>query len=152
MCCACGGGTTGGADDGSSDNSDTDDDTSCIDDETTRQACLDQWVNDFQFTPRTCFLNSQTLTHQAANMQTSYAYVLYYGGCSHLSVDVWFDRTPAQWNNLVISSGANMNENSNVSGRKYFNLKTGGIDRVGFRVPRSQLEDWSYTGAEVSYD
>jgi len=104
----------------------------CIDDVTTRQACLDKWVDEYEFTPRNCFMNMHYNTQTNSDGEV-YAYLLYYGGCYHLSIDVWFDRTTTQWNNLEISSDSNII--SDASQRKTFNLKTGGTDKVGFRVP-----------------
>jgi len=143
MCCACGGGTTDGSNDDSADDTPT---TGCVDDETTPQECLDQWVEDFTFTTRSCFINSQTLTY-TLNGNPSHAYILYYGGCGSRSVDVWFNFSNNDWNDLLISSSANALD---LDGRrKEWNLKTGGADRVGFRVPADQINGFRYQGRAV---
>jgi len=104
MCCACGGGTNSGSNDVEDD--ETAPNGGCVDDETTPQECLDQWVEDFSYTPRSCFINSQTLTF-TINGNPSYAYILYYGGCGSRSVDVWFNFRTNEWNDLLVSSSAN---------------------------------------------
>lgn len=129
MCCACGGGSTGTNDDSNTPISG--DEGKCISDARTPQSCLDEYIHDFTFAPRNCFLNESSFT-RVINGQR-YGYILFYGGCADRSVDVWFDRTDAIWDRILIASRAN--QLSREDGRITFNLKTGGADRVGFRLP-----------------
>lgn len=124
---------SGGSD--SDNDSDNDSGTAeCIDDDTTPQACLDKWVREYPFNVLSCFFRGYRLRYTQGGVP-QFAYAIYYGGCGARSVDTWFDRTPAQWADpdLLTSTGANLT--SNGSTRKMFNLKTGGVDRVGFRIP-----------------
>jgi len=52
----------------------------------------------------------------------------------------------------MISSGSNLISESTNGRTKYFNLETGGIDGVGFRVPGNMVTDFDYTGVAISYD
>lgn len=110
---------------------------------TTPQACLDQWVDNFNVTPRDCFLDSEE--HVMRQMdQIDSVYKLYYGGCGEMSVEVWFEKTMAQWESIAISTSAH--KISDADGMKRFNLMTGMADRVGFRVPKDQVADFDFAG------
>jgi len=58
MCCACGGGVQVLA----PEEEPSDEPAVCISDAETPQACLDEWVLDFTFEVRSCFLNEKRRT------------------------------------------------------------------------------------------
>jgi hypothetical protein len=131
----------------------TEDDEGCVDDETTPQACLNEWAAEYEIDPpRPCYID--TFRH---DFESDYKYVLYSGGCDYYnpnrSVNVWWDETQSDWDQVMISSGDLTNRNGSdtlVKGkiRKMWNLKTNAKDRIGFRIPAS-WPDFKYTGIGV---
>jgi len=144
MCCACGGGVQVEVlEEEPSDEPAAP--AACLSDAETPQACLDEWVLDFEFEVRNCFLNEKRRT--ATVNGSSYQYLLYFGGCGDASVDIWFDRTAEQWDDILIYTGSNELTDQSDEMTRYFNLKTGGQDVIGFRLPEELVNEFSQAGA-----
>ena len=112
--------------------------TGCIDDATSPQACLDEWVQNYDIGPiASCYINSFALTYIG-----SHVYVIFYGGCGSWSVDAQFDKPASWWNDVLVATGEKVNLKQQDSSSYLFNLKTGAQDRLGFRLP---------IGKEISY-
>ena len=78
---------------------------SCVDDATTPQACLDEWVANFDIgSAGGCFLNGFTETWVG-----SHVYLIYYGGCAPWSLDVLFDQPASVWDDILVAGGDKVN-------------------------------------------
>ena len=117
----------------------------CVDDAATPQACLDEWVANFDIgPPGGCYVNSYTLSFTG-----SHHYTLVYGGCPPYSVDATFDQPASFWDDVLVAGGDKVNLKESSGGTYLFNLETGARDRLGFRLPEDKSIE--YSGAEVAW-
>jgi hypothetical protein len=107
----------------------------CIDDYTTPQECLDEWVRNYEIPDSyyDCYVNEDTMY---GSRRSNYKYMIFWGGCAGRSVDVVFSKSPRFWRSAFISQGEETNQTWDGFFFKKFNFKEGGADRVGFRLPR----------------
>ena len=118
--------------------------SSCVDDATTPQECLNEWVDRYAVdSSASCFIDGDTRTYEG------YKYVIFWGGCEEFSVDAVFDQGIFFWldSEVYIANGEKVNLKSRTFRRIVFNFRTGQQDRVGFRLPLSK--DIEYSNASV---
>jgi len=111
---------------------DDDDDYGCVDDRTTPQECLNEWVENYEIpdTWEECYIDEDREVNGKR-----YSYQIFWGACADYSVNVWFKKSHRFWRNVLISDGESTNQTWNGWGVKTFNFREGGADRVGFRLP-----------------